>query len=71
MLEELVPGVRPRQPTESERAGWEERFRASAEALRAAGVEVVADLEEGARRYASIRARWDAPLHALSSSMVG
>lgn len=69
-LEELVPGVDPRRATESERVGWEDRFRASAEMLRAAGVEIVADVDEGARRYAAIRERWDAPLHALSAAML-
>jgi hypothetical protein len=69
-LEEIVPEVAPRRPTDSERAGWEARFRASAEVLRTAGVEVVDDLDEGARRYVDIRARWDAPLRALSTAML-
>ncbi len=69
-LEELLPRVRPREATEEQRVCWDKRFRTCVEELRVAGVEVVPDVDQGAREYAALRERWDAPLRALSADML-
>lgn len=70
LLEELVPGAAPEQPSAAERARWQARFECCVETLRDAGLEVVTDVEQGTREYVDLRARWDAPLRALSADML-
>ena len=69
-LQELAPQVKPSPPADDQVAEWRRRFRADVEILRTAGVDVVADLHQGADEYVALRALWDAPLRALSAQML-
>ena len=69
-LAELVPRASSRRPADDEIRHWRNRFNACLDALAAAGVEVVPDVDGGAREYVALRERWDAPLRALSHEML-
>ena len=48
---------------------WRERYYRAVERLKAEGIETVADLEEGANSYISLRRKWQPDLTALSAYM--
>ncbi|KQX69753.1 potassium channel family protein [Angustibacter sp. Root456] len=69
-LQELVPRAEAKSPDDERIAHWRSRFCAEVEVLRAAGLAVVADVQQGADEYVALRARWDAPLRTLSDEML-
>jgi len=70
LLEELDPKAHEESPSPAVERRWEQHFAQAADELRAAGLQVVPDLRAGAKEYAALRQRWDAPLRALAHAMI-